>query len=62
MKRKVAMTMAIAFWVDDKYLEPGEIHSNETWLENLGQWDEMDFVEEGQEFAVINYEITETKE
>jgi hypothetical protein len=62
MKRKVVVTMSLAWWTDDQYFDP-PVTSNEEAIEQLERdCDESDYMEFADEATVIKVEITETKE
>jgi hypothetical protein len=64
MKRKIVVTMSLAFWVDDKdieeYAHTG--HRHDDWLNAISQMDENAIIDMTDEATTIKVEITETKE
>lgn len=63
MKRKVVVTMSLAWWSDDKYWEGEDINSNADVVALLERdCTESDYMEFADEATTIKVEITETKE
>lgn len=62
MKRKVVVTMSLAYWADDKYFEE-PVSSNEEVIALFERdYNEGDFMEMADEANVIKIEITEVKD